>query len=85
MPKPGLDPQVAAIRAFNRFYTRKIGVVDEIASRTFSLAEARGLYELAHCEQPTATDIRKELGLDAGYMSRILHDFERSRLVRRQQ
>jgi len=85
MPKPGLDPQVAAIRAFNRFYTRKIGVVDEIASRTFSLAEARVLYELAHCEQPTATDIRKELGLDAGYMSRILHDFERRRLVRRQQ
>jgi DNA-binding MarR family transcriptional regulator/GNAT superfamily N-acetyltransferase len=84
MPKPGLDPQVAAIRAFNRFYTRKIGVVDEVASSPFSLAEARVLYELAHCEQPTATDIRKELGLDAGYMSRILHDFERRRLVRRQ-
>jgi DNA-binding MarR family transcriptional regulator/GNAT superfamily N-acetyltransferase len=85
MPKPGLDPQVAAIRAFNRFYTRKIGVVDGIASSPFSLAEARVLYELAHREQPTATDIRKELGLDAGYMSRILHDFERRRLVRRQQ
>jgi DNA-binding MarR family transcriptional regulator/GNAT superfamily N-acetyltransferase len=85
MPKHGPDPQVAAIRAFNRFYTRKIGVVDEVASSPFSLAEARVLYELAHCEQPTATDIRKELGLDAGYMSRILHDFERRRLVRRQQ
>jgi DNA-binding MarR family transcriptional regulator/GNAT superfamily N-acetyltransferase len=85
MPKAGLDPQVAAIRAFNRFYTRKIGVVDEVASSPFSLAEARVLYELAHCKQPTATDIRKELGLDAGYMSRILHDFERRRLVRRQQ
>ena len=85
MPKPGLDPQVAAIRAFNRFYTRKIGVVDEVASSPFSLAEARVLYELARCEQSTATDIRKELGLDAGYMSRILHDFERRRLVRRQQ
>ena len=85
MPKPGLDPQVAAIRAFNRFYTRKIGVVDEVASSPFSLAEARVLYELAHCEQLTATDIRKELGLDAGYMSRILYDFERRRLVRRQQ
>jgi DNA-binding MarR family transcriptional regulator/GNAT superfamily N-acetyltransferase len=85
VPKPGLDLQVAAIRAFNRFYTRKIGVVDEVASSPFSLAEARVLYELAHCEQPTATDIRKELGLDAGYMSRILHDFERRRLVRRQQ
>jgi len=84
-PKPGLDPQVAAIRAFNRFYTRKIGVVDEVASSPFSLAEARVLYELARCEQSTATDIRKELGLDAKYMSRILHDFERRRLVRRQQ
>jgi DNA-binding MarR family transcriptional regulator/N-acetylglutamate synthase-like GNAT family acetyltransferase len=85
MPKPGLDPQVVAIRAFNRFYTRKIGVVDEVVSSPFSLAEARVLYELAHCEQLTATDIRKELGLDGGYMSRILHDFERRRLVRRQQ
>ncbi len=85
MLKPDVDPQVAAIRAFNRFYTRKIGVVDEVASSPFSLAEARVLYELAHCEQPTATNIRKELGLDAGYMSRILHDFERRRLVRRQQ
>jgi hypothetical protein len=40
MPKPGLDPQVAAIRAFSRFYTRKIGVVNEVASSPFSLAEA---------------------------------------------
>src|SRR5580765_3994176 len=80
-----LDAQVAAIRAFNRFYTSKIGVVDGIASSPFSLAEARVLYELAHREQPTATEIRKELGLDAGYMSRILRDFERRKLVTRQQ
>src|SRR5690349_9348155 len=46
MAKPGRDPQVAAIRAFNRFYTRKVGVVDGIASSPFSLAEARVLYEL---------------------------------------
>jgi DNA-binding MarR family transcriptional regulator/GNAT superfamily N-acetyltransferase len=85
MPEPGLDPQVAAIRAFNRFYTRKIGVVDGMASNPFSLAEARVLYELAHRDQPTATDIRKELGLDAGYISRILRDFERRKLVTRQQ
>src|SRR5260370_1586286 len=85
MPDPGLDPQVAAIRAFNRFYTRKIGVVDGMASNHFYLAEALVLYELAHRDQPTATDIRKELGLDAGYISRILRDFERRKLVTRQQ
>src|SRR5215469_7710565 len=85
MPEIIADPRVGAIRAFNRFYTRKIGVVDGVASSPFSLAEARVLYELAHREHPTATDIRKELGLDAGYMSRILRDFERRKLVKRQQ
>src|SRR5215467_2692663 len=84
MRETGVDPQVDAIRGFNRFYTRKIGVVDGTASSTFSLAEARVLYELAHSERPTATDIRKELGLDAGYMSRILREFERRRLVDRE-
>ena len=83
MPEHGVDPQVGVIRAFNRFYTRKIGVLDGTASSPFSLAEARVLYELAHREQPTATDIRKELGLDAGYMSRILREFERRKLVTR--
>lgn len=78
-----LDRQVHAMRAFNRLYTRRIGVVDGIASSPFSLVEARVLYELAHREQSTATDIRSELGLDAGYMSRILHGFERRKLVTR--
>jgi len=85
MPESGIDKQVSILRAFNRFYTRKIGVLDGVASRPFSLAEARVLYELAHRERPTATDIRTELGLDAGYMSRILRDFERRKLVRREQ
>src|SRR5499427_7059595 len=85
MPEPAMDKQVNAIRAFNRFYTRKIGVLDGMASSPFSLAEARVLYELAHRQQPTATDIRKELGLDAGYMSRILQDFERRKLLKREQ
>ena len=84
MPELRIEKQVSAVRAFNRFYTRKIGVLDGMASRPFSLAEARVLYELAHRQQPTATDIRKELGLDAGYMSRILRDFERRKLVRRE-
>ena len=85
MSGPDVNGQVSALRAFNRFYTRKIGVVDGMASNPFSLAEARVLYELAHREKPTATDIRKELGLDAGYMSRILRDFERRKLVAREQ
>ena len=85
MVENDMNGYVSAIRAFNRFYTRKIGVVDGVASSPFSLAEARVLYELAHREQPTATDIRKELGLDAGYMSRILRGFERRKLVTREQ
>lgn len=85
MAAGGVDPQVSAIRAFNRFYTRKIGVVDGMASSPYSLAEARVLYELAHRDRPTATDIRKELGLDAGYVSRILRGFERQKLVTRAQ
>ena len=79
-----IHKQVNAIRAFNRFYTRKIGVLDGMASSPFSLAEARVFYELANRRQPTATDLRKELELDAGYMSRILRDFERRKLVKRE-
>lgn len=85
MRENATDQQVSAIRAFNRFYTRKIGVVGGMASSPFSLAEARVLHELANREKPTATEIRKELGLDAGYMSRILRDFERRKLVAREQ
>jgi DNA-binding MarR family transcriptional regulator/GNAT superfamily N-acetyltransferase len=85
MPEPGIDEHVNAIRAFNRFYTRKIGVLGGMASSPFSLAEARVLYELAHRQHPTATDIRKELGLDAGYLSRILRDFESRKFVSREQ
>jgi len=85
MPEPDLGRYVSEIRAFNRFYTRKIGVVGGTASSPFSLAEARVLFELAHRERPTATDIRSELGLDAGYMSRILQEFERRKLVKREQ
>jgi len=84
MAGSGIHKQVNAIRAFNRFYTRKIGVLDGMASSPFSLAEARVLYELANRRQPTATDIRKELGLDAGYMSRMLRDFERRKFVTRE-
>ena len=78
-----LDSTVGAVRAFNRFYTRKIGVVDGMASSPLSLAEAHVLYELAHRERPTATGIRKDLGLDAGYVSRILRGFDGQKIVAR--
>jgi len=84
MSDEGVAEQVGVIRSFNRFYTRRIGVLDGTASRPFSLAEARVLYELAQRQRPTATEIGKELGLDAGYLSRILRGFERLKLLTRQ-
>ena len=82
----GMDfsSRVQAVRGFNRFYTKRIGVLQRgWLGSTFPLAEARVLYELAHHEQPTATDIGKELGLDAGYLSRMLRSLEQRGVVRR--
>src|SRR5690348_9703384 len=76
------NPNVPAVRHFNRFYTRQIGVLDQGHLHSpFSLTEVRVLYELAHRRQPTAAEICDGLNLDRGYVSRMLRRFESRGLI----
>src|SRR3954470_5752636 len=85
MSNPDFEQEIAAVRAFNRFYTRKLGVLDQqLLKSPFSLSEARVLYELAHRENLSAKEIGAELGLDAGYLSRIVQNFDEAGLISRE-
>lgn len=82
MPAPVFSDRVAAVRSFNRFFTRQIGVLREgLLHSEFTLTEMRVLYELAHHgDQPSAA-LCRDLGLDRGYLSRIVARFESAGLV----
>src|ERR1700730_15039824 len=78
------NDQISAVRAFNRFYTRKLGVLDQqLLKSPFSLSEARVLYELANRDNVAAKEIGIELGLDPGYLSRIIQNFDETGLITR--
>src|ERR1044072_5070935 len=78
-PAPG---SVYAVRRFNRFYTRQIGILQEHIYRSqFSLTEVRVLYELAYQKNVTAGELCRELGLDRGFLSRMLRNFEVQGLI----
>jgi DNA-binding MarR family transcriptional regulator/GNAT superfamily N-acetyltransferase len=79
------DQRAAVLRRFNRFYTRHVGALNEgLLQSSFSLTEARLLYELAQRKQPTASELSEALGLDAGYLSRLLGGLRSRSLVARE-
>jgi DNA-binding MarR family transcriptional regulator/GNAT superfamily N-acetyltransferase len=82
-PAATSDDPIQIVRRFNRFYTRQIGVLQEhLLESQFSLTEVRVLYELAHRENTTAKELCGDLGLDRGYVSRMLQRFEGHELIR---
>jgi DNA-binding MarR family transcriptional regulator/GNAT superfamily N-acetyltransferase len=84
MTEDQLDKKVADMRRFNRFYTRRIGLLERGLLKTrFPLTQARIIFELAQREQSTASDLIRELDIDPGYLSRILGAFEQDGLIQK--
>jgi DNA-binding MarR family transcriptional regulator/GNAT superfamily N-acetyltransferase len=82
MSDPILHDRAEAVRRFNRFYTRHIGVLHEhLLASEFSLTEVRILYELAHRPALSMSDLCRELNLDAGYVSRVVSGFDKKGLI----
>lgn len=75
------DPRAAVVREFNRYYTRRVGALGAHLGSDFSLTEVRVLYELAHRDSPTASEIAEALDLDRGYLSRLLRAFKKRGLI----
>ena len=79
-----LEDQIAAVRGFSRFYTRKLGIIEpKLLDSPWTLQEARIIYEIAKRQRCTATDLVGALGLDAGYLSRTLQALQRRQIVAR--
>jgi DNA-binding MarR family transcriptional regulator/N-acetylglutamate synthase-like GNAT family acetyltransferase len=77
-----LETRIEAVRRFNRFFTRRIGVLREgLLHSPYSLTEARILFEIARGEEVSASGLSRELGLDPGYLSRILARLEQRGLI----
>src|SRR5271154_675290 len=82
---PDDELRISAVRAFNRFYTRQLGVLGQrLLASPFSLSEARVLYELAHRDGVAAKELGIELDLDPGYLSRIVQKFADDGLITRE-
>src|SRR5690606_3307 len=77
---------ILAMRQFNRFYTKLIGLLNQhLLDSHYSLSEVRALYEIGHTDNCTAGQLTESLQIDGGYLSRMLKAFERNKIVSRRQ